>query len=205
MTCLLKARQDISDAYDLDTEVLEHIYELVVKACEPILSAKAAAAPKKEKKEKKEKIVRPKSAYNMYVKEKFTMAKEAGGSNSQEIMSTVSGQWAKLSAEEKQVYVDQAAAANASLVLPPPKTKEDSSKRRVTGYNLFYRENKDKFKTPAAPVEEGARGESTMKAVGNAWKALSKEEQEVWNVLAKKETDEAAAGQTVAVWLAYHW
>jgi hypothetical protein len=24
-------------------------------------------------------------------------------------------------------------------------------------------------------------------------------------VLAKKETDEAAAGQTVAVWLAYHW
>jgi hypothetical protein len=140
--------------------------------------------------------VRPKSAYNMYMKEQFTMAKEAGGSSvsgqwamlsaeeKQVYVGSVAGQWAMLSAEEKQVYNDQAAEANANLVLPPlvlPPPKQ----RRVTGYHLFFRENKDMFKTPAAPVEEGALGVSTMEAVGNAWKAMSKEEQEVWNVLAK--------------------
>jgi hypothetical protein len=223
MKCLLKARADIADTYELDPEILESIHQIVVKACEPILKAKPAKAEKEAKAEKpaKEKTARPKSAYNMFVKAKFSAAKADGGNNSQDIMSTVSGQWAKLSEEEKQVYVKLAEEANANLPeSPAPASKgkhaasgEEGSepkrkKRTITGYNVFYRENKDKFKAAApAPSTEGggaeptAAPESTMTACGKAWKALSKEEQEEWNARAKKEVEaagEGAASETVA-------
>lgn len=200
MDCLLKARTNIADTYELDAEILESIHQIVVKACEPILNAKpakaaakAAAAPA----EAKPKVARPKSAYNMFVKDKFRQNKESGnGNNSQDIMSQVSGQWATLSEEEKSVYVRMAEEANASLGTEeqPAKTKatksdaDATSKRRITGYNLFYRENKDKLKESA-----GRDGLTTMKAVGNAWKALSDEERGTWNTRASDEADGTAA------------
>jgi hypothetical protein len=203
MDCLLKARSNIADTYELDPEILENIHQIVVKACQPVLNAKPVTAAKSEKAApaaEKAKVVRPKSAYNMFVKDKFRQNKEQGNpDNSQDIMSTVSGQWTKLSDEEKQVYVRMAEEANANLATAPVSAKAtkaaakaeaggEASKRRITGYNLFYRENKDKLKE-----EAGRDGLSTMKAVGNAWKALTDAERGTWNTRASAEADGESA------------
>jgi hypothetical protein len=185
-TCLDKARADIAEAYELEPEILDSIYQIILKACKPVLDqkpAKAAAAPASEAKGAKTR--RPMSAYNMFVREQFRISHEEGGKekgtgNSQQIMSTVSGQWATLSAEEKEKYVQMANEANTESGAEPKPTKtkaaaDGGKSRRLTGYNLFYREHKDEIK---ANKEEGL---TTMKAVGQAWKALTEAERTEYN------------------------
>ncbi len=186
-TCIDKARADIAEAYELDPEILDSIYQIILKACKPVLDQKPAKATADAPAAKAAKAHRPMSAYNMFVREQFRIRnedpdREKGAGNSQQIMSTVSGQWAKLSQEEKEKYVQMASEVNGlageAAEAKPAKGKAKAageSKRRLTGYNLFYREHKDEIK---ANREEGL---TTMKAVGQAWRSLSEEERTAFN------------------------
>jgi hypothetical protein len=186
MDCLLKARADIAETYELDAEILDNIHQIVVNACKSMLAAKAAG--KAPRAEKAARVPRPKSAYNMYVHHHFQLNKEKNkDSNSQEIMSAVSKQWASLSDEEKAVYIKMADDANANTDFTAVKKPVKSSgvkRRRITGYNLFYRENKDEIKTSRS------EGVSTMKAVGAAWHALTDAGRTEYNTRAAAEADE---------------
>jgi hypothetical protein len=79
--------------------------------------------------------------------------------------------------------------ANANLDKTPQEAKapkeKKTTKRRLTGYNVFYRENKDSLKT--AP----GSGTTTTQAVGKAWNALTDDERLKWNERASKEADSA--------------
>jgi hypothetical protein len=190
--CLLKARTEINNTYDLDSEILDVIMKIVEKSCQPLsVAAPAAKATgKAAKASATPKAPRPKSAYNMFVKDQFRQNKEqAKPNNSQEIMSSVSGRWAKLTPEEKTVYTKMAQEANANLDKTPQEAKapkeKKTTKRRLTGYNVFYRENKDSLKT--AP----GSGTTTTQAVGKAWNALTDDERLKWNERASKEADSA--------------
>ena len=195
MDCLLNARKVISDTYEMDESTLDSIHQIMVKACEPILTAKPVKSKEPATEAKaKAKVVRPKSAYNMFVKDMFRKNKEDGkGKNSQDIMCEVPGMWAKLKEDEKKIYIDMATEANAELNLEDAGKKKapkeaDVSKRRITGYNVFYRENKDTLKESA--VRDSL---PTMKVVGNAWKALTYDERTNWNTRASAEADGATA------------
>ncbi len=183
-TCIDKARADIAEAYELEPEILESIYHIILKACKPVLDQKPAKATADAPAAKAAKAHRPMSAYNMFVREQFRVLnenpdREKGAGNSQQIMSTVSGQWAKLSAEEKEKYIQMASDVNGEPAKDKPakgkKAAGGESKRRLTGYNLFYREHKDDIK---ANREEGL---TTMKAVGQAWRSLSEDERTAYN------------------------
>jgi hypothetical protein len=189
MDCLAKARADIAETYELDQEILDSIHQIVVNACKPILNAKPAAAGKPEKAAK---VPRPKTAYNMFVHHHFQVNKaNSKESNSQEIMSAVSKQWASLSDDQKAEYVKMAEKANETMDFSATPSKKPSKaggkRRRITGYNLFYRENKDIIK------ESRSEGMSTMKAVGAAWHALTESARNEYNTRASSEADAASA------------
>jgi len=187
MDCLLKARADIAETYELDAEILDNIHQIVVNACKSVLNAKPAAAGKAPRAEKAARVPRPKSAYNMYVHHHFQLNKEKNkDSNSQEIMSAVSKQWASLSDEDKAVYIKMADEANANTdftAVKKPVKNAGAKRRRITGYNLFYRENKDEIKYART------EGVSTMKAVGAAWHALTDAGRTDYNTRAAAEAD----------------
>lgn len=192
-TCLAKARTDIADSYDLDQEILDSILQIVSNACKPLLSL---APVKPVKAEKAEKVPRPRSAYNMFVHHHFQVNKDKNKeSNSQQIMSEVSKQWAALTVEDKAVYVKMAEEANATMDFSATGAKKAAAakapgkRRRITGYNLFYRENKDKIK------ELKTEGISTMKAVGSAWHGLSEAERNEYNTRASAEADASASAE----------
>ena len=189
MDCLLKARADIAETYELDAEILDNIHQIVVNACQSVLNAKPAGkAQRAEKTEKAARVPRPKSAYNMYVHHHFQLNKEKNkDSNSQEIMSAVSKQWASLSEEDKSVYIKMADEANANTdftAVKKPVKSAGAKRRRITGYNLFYRENKDEIKNSRS------EGVSTMKAVGAAWHGLTDAGRTEYNTRAAAEADE---------------
>ena len=185
--CLNNARSNISNSYELDAEILENIHKIIVDSCKPMFEKLASKSVISNTPAKAAKVARPKSAYNMYVKDQFRLNKESNsGSNSQELMSVVSGQWATLSTEKKAIYIKMAEEANANFV-PEPQEKTKSKelkvkrKRRITGYNIFYRENKDSIKANRDPNIK------TMQAVGAAWKSLSEDERIEYNSRAEAE------------------
>ena len=186
MDCLLKARADIAETYELDAEILDNIHQIVVNACKSMLASKAAG--KVPRAEKAARVPRPKSAYNMYVHHHFQLNKEQNKeSNSQEIMSAVSKQWASLSEEDKAVYIKMADEANANTdftSVKKPVKSAGAKRRRITGYNLFYRENKDEIKSSRSD------GVSTMKAVGAAFHSLTDAGRTEYNTRAAAEADE---------------
>lgn len=121
---------------------------------------------------------RRKTGYNCYVAARFLEAKEAGDErNSQEKMTEFSKTWKTLTPDEKKPYEQEADKANQSL--PPTSSSGSSgtgSRRKMSGYNLYYRENKNSLKAEA--TEEGIK---IMTHVGATWRALSKDDQLVWN------------------------
>lgn len=199
--CLKSARDTVANTYDLDAESLQNIYDIFVAACKPVMDAKPAKASKEAKVKATKK--RAKTAYNMYVQHQFKIAKESTvaaveGENSQSRMSTFSGQWKELSEKEKEPYVKMAADANVQVSsdendeeeeVKPEKSKpkkakakaaakDPAEKRKMTGYNLFYRENKDTIKS------ELKEGEKIMAVVGALWKSTSDEEKASYNTRA---------------------
>lgn len=116
---------------------------------------------------------RRKTAYNVYIKAKFAEAKSGGdGRNSQELMTEFSRQWKDLSAEDKAPYESEAKDSNASL----PATTTTGATRKMSGYNLFYKEQKDVLKEEAKKLDV-----KLMTHVGAAWKALSDSDKKEWN------------------------
>ena len=68
---------------------------------------------------------------------------------------------------------------------PPPKKKVSAPKkpRALSGYTYFGQQNKDKFNEEMNKMDEKPK---FVSFVGSKWKALSKEEQEEWNLKAKE-------------------
>lgn len=121
------------------------------------------------------KNTRKRSGYNLYIKDMFRIAKEDGDErNSQEKMTDFSKRWKGLEKDDKDKYT-----AEANQQVSTSTTKKSTSRRAMTGYNLFYKENKDQIK------KDTKEGEKYMPNVGAAWKALSKEEQMDYNERAK--------------------
>lgn len=140
---------------------------------------------------------RRKTGYNLYIKACFAKAAEEAAesgdaedadkkkANSQDQMSVYSKQWAQLSDADKEPYNKEATALNnANGVDTTKKTK--GKKKKMSGYNLYYRNNKD---TIRSGLKEG---EKLMTVVGASWRALSSEEQDSYNALALAEAEKEA-------------
>lgn len=93
-------------------------------------------------------------------------------------------QWHTLSEEEKKVWSDKAKASNA--VAKSSGAVKASRKGQKTCWSVFSHEYKQQLK-------EGETYSSADASV--AWKALSKEEQEKYRVLAKKANEEAPVAE----------
>jgi hypothetical protein len=132
---------------------------------------------------------RRKTGYNLYIRAKFeevraeqTEGDESKKTNSQDLMSIFSKQWKLLSDEDKEPYVSKAKELNeengSETTGKAPKVAGVKPKKSLTGYNLFYKENKDTIKANLA------EGEALMKKVGASWSALADEEKEEYKVRA---------------------
>jgi hypothetical protein len=123
---------------------------------------------------------RPKTGYNIFVKEKFAEAKDQQDPrNSQEKMTEFSRLWKDLDKAEQEVYNAKAKELNAGAASVAA-SGGTGHKRPLTGYNLFYKENKNEIK--ANPTGEG----KFMTQVGAAWRALSEDEKEDYRRRAKE-------------------
>ena len=150
-----------------------------------------------------------KSGYNFYISEQFKVKKaSAEPYDSQELMAELSRQWTSLTKEEKQPYQEMAAKAKAEALSENPPNESDETKpdetetttkkprkpratkeevgetetktKKLTGYNLFYRESKDTLR------ENMTEGSTMGQAAGVAWKALTEEERTGYNARAKE-------------------
>lgn len=186
--------KDFTAKYEgLDSEVVDDLRRMLIEQMKlhvkdvVVTSAKSGA----------KRAARKKTAYNLYIKAMFHQeelerkAKEEQGEevekqNSQELMSKFSKQWKTLPDEEKLPYEEEAKSINEeSDKDTPAKSRSSGKKKQMTGYNLFYKENKNDIK---ASLEEG---EALMKKVGATWKALSVEEQQEY----KKRASELATSE----------
>ena len=160
--------------YDLDTTVVDDLRQMLVAAMRTHVKPRAAGTGGAKSEGKRPRL---KTGYNLYIRAKFEEAKSSGteeGSktNSQELMASFSKEWKDLSVDERAPYIEQADAINAENGAEASGAKKKSGKKSLSGYNLFYSENKDSIR------ESKDKDLSLMKAVGAAWKALSKEEQD---------------------------
>lgn len=179
--------KDFTEKYEgLDKEVVDDLRCMLVEQMKNHVKDHVVAATKSSGK----RATRKKTAYNLYIKDMFSKteqerkAKEEEGEtvekqNSQELMSKFSRQWKNLPAEEKLPYEEEAKSINEeSDKDAPTKSRASGKKKQMTGYNLYYKENKDEIK---ASLEEG---EHLMKKVGATWKALPVEEQQEYKARA---------------------
>lgn len=160
--------------YDLDTTVVDDLRQMLVAAMRTHVKPRAAGTGGAKSEGKRPRL---KTGYNLYIRAKFEEAKASGAdegskTNSQELMASFSKEWKDLSADERAPYIEQADAINAENGAEASGAKKKSGKKSLSGYNLFYSENKDEIR------ESKDKDLSLMKAVGAAWKALSKEEQD---------------------------
>mmetsp|Transcript_2741 Transcript_2741/g.8057 ORF Transcript_2741/g.8057 Transcript_2741/m.8057 type:complete len:344 (-) Transcript_2741:188-1219(-) len=143
------------------------------------------------------------SAYNIFVKERFSRlaAQNEAALKSTDASTTLerippsslvasSGlAWKDLSAEERVYYEDKAKTDRTRYQQemanyhPPEKTHQ--RKRNKTGYNMFFSAHVTEMKR----TEEGVPSErgSVARLVGNAWKNLSSDEKEYYEKLAEAE------------------
>ena len=101
---------------------------------------------------------------------------------------------------EKQMAMllaDKEADAKPKKEKKPKKTKKEDSdddkpkKKRISGYILYSNTTRDEVKDALTVDGEKPKNPDVMKELAKNWKALSAEEQEVWNEKAKalKEED----------------
>lgn len=165
--------------YDVEQEVISDLISLLDESGKnhvknPVLiGAVAASASTSASKG----ASRRKTGYNMYIKAKFSKAKEDGDDrDSQTQMKQYSGEWKHLSDEEKKPYEDLAQEANVGL--PTEKPKKTGS-HKMSGYNLYYKEN-------VVTLREEAKTHDVklMSYVGQKWKSLTDEERESYKTRA---------------------
>ncbi len=117
-------RESVADNFELETEFLDTISELFVKAASPLAeaaakkAARAAAVPpasatgsSEPAAEPKPRAPRKKSAYNVYVREQMKTSDIQGVDHKQK-MGAIAARWNALSEEQKKVYADMATGEN---------------------------------------------------------------------------------------------
>lgn len=161
--------------YDLDGDIVSDLRAMLVAATKAHVKPRPVASGSS----KSEKRPRRKTGYNLYIRAKFEDAKQNQPEgedekkpNSQEQMATFSKEWKDLSEDQKQPYIDQAEAINAENGAESTGKGKRTGKRNLSGYNLFYREERDNVR------ENKDKDTALMVAVGASWKALSPEEQD---------------------------
>ena len=186
---------------------LESKDEQIARLSKEILKLKGFVSKRKQQYKRKRKDdkapTRALSAYNIFVKERFSKlakqnedalkSKDAGIPLERvppsSLVATSGAAWKELSAEEKAEYEEKAKAdrkryeQEMSNYDPPEKTQQ--RKRKKTGYNIFFTAHVTEMKRS----EEGVPSErgSVARLVGNAWKNLSAEQKEYYEKLAKEE------------------
>lgn len=203
MDCVTKGVEEgfdsIKDRYDISDDVLNDMKALVLESCKKHVS-KAKMSETKNSSGASSKT-RKRNGYNMFIKSRFKESKEnttegVDVPNSQTLMTEFSKAWKDLSDEDRQKYLDMATEYNQAHGTDTSVEKVKPSgkpKRRITGYNVFYRDNREEIK---ANKEDDSV--TLMQAVGKTWKALSDEERKEWNDRAEAEADATAEAAAVA-------
>jgi hypothetical protein len=109
-------RASIAEEYDLESDFLDAMTRLFVKAATPLVSEattqKAGKGSKAAVREPtKPRAPRKKSAYNVYVREQMKTA-EIQAIDHKEKMSAIAAGWNALTDEQKKVYADMATGEN---------------------------------------------------------------------------------------------
>lgn len=169
--------------YELDSSIVEDLRTILVNAMKTHVKPRTATASVTSD----AKRTRRKTGYNLYIRAKFEEERSKNEDdpeakqNSQVLMSSFSKEWKDLSDDAKKPYLDMADAINAengAEASSGGKGKgKGKGKKSLTGYNLFYRENKDDIKEEIKDQE----GVQLMKTVGSRWRALDKTEQLDYN------------------------
>ncbi len=153
---------------------------------------------------------RNKTGYNLFVADQFNAVKQgqladpAGADvlpkdKSKLRMKAFADAWKQLSKEQQTIFNERAkteavpdptvsdtagqVAGAPTSAVPAPRTKRVTSTGapRVSGYNVFYRLNKDAVKAGLQP------GEKFMSVIGALWTNKSQEEKNQYNALANLE------------------
>lgn len=181
-----------TEKYELDAEIVNVLRTLLLDSCRDCVKVPVrATARSSSSAAEKPKSSRRKTGYNCYIKQQFAAAKAAGadaGGNSQALMTKFSKEWQNLDESSKQPYVDEASRINAESaesepvphVAASPPAEKKSGPKKLSGYNVFYRDNKDQIKQSLSGDEK------LMTKVGAAWKSLTDEEKAVYNAKAKE-------------------
>jgi hypothetical protein len=125
---------------------------------------------------------RSESAYNLFIKKQYKdidldETTEQSKKLQNEKFKICAKLWQNLGNEEKQVYIDEADKLKKTV---PKSVKKP---RKLTGYNLYYKEMNNKLKTQNSlglPEEEKPKNISIMKYISQNWKNLSQEEKNIW-------------------------
>lgn len=109
-------RASIAEEYELESDFLDTMERLFVKAATPLASVAEAAGKKAARAAKdtapaKVRAPRKKSAYNVYVREQMKTA-EIQAISHKEKMSAIASGWNGLNDEQKKVYADLATGEN---------------------------------------------------------------------------------------------
>ena len=175
-----------SGVYELDTSILEELRSTLLKSGEKHITVTKTSAGATTASASSGKTPRRRTAYNSYIKARFEESKsdKEDTRDSQKKMTDFSKEWKELPQEEKDQYL---AIANEQNESTGKTTKKGTTghKRAMTGYNLFYRENKDR-------IRKDAPGSGFMKAVGEEWRGLSDEDKKVYNERAKDLASDAS-------------
>lgn len=164
--------------YELDSSIVEDLHAMLAAAVKAHVKPRPAVTGAKGSESKRP---RRKTGYNLYIRSKFEEAKsnrvegDETKTNSQEQMATFSKEWRDLSEDQKQPYIDQAESINAANGAESSGKGKRAGKRNLSGYNLFYREERDHIR------DSKDKDTNLMVAVGAAWKALSAEEKDAYN------------------------
>ncbi len=116
-------RASIAEEYELESDFLDTMERLFVKAATPLASVTEAADKKtvraaKDAAPAKTRAPRKKSAYNVYVREQMKTA-EIQAISHKEKMSAIASGWNALTDDQKKVYADLANGENVETEETP--------------------------------------------------------------------------------------
>ena len=119
------------------------------------------------------------SGWNLYMKERMAALKDQIKSGS-ERLTAIGAEWKAMTKEQQAVYNTQAKGTPVEGEMQAAAPAAAGKKTgHVSGWNLYM---KDRM---AALKEQIKSGSERLKTIGAEWKAMTKEEQAVWNAKAK--------------------
>lgn len=164
----------IGQTYDLseNQEVFDFIRKTLSERLSHVKPREVAAAAGKGATGKGQ---RKKVPYNLYISQRFAENKKAPtGQSTTDLMSKYSKEWNALTADQQKPYIEMAETQNAALF--PDKVNKAKVLRPMSGYNLYLKKHSGWFKDNYPTLTSAER----MSKVGEAWKQLTKAEQEVY-------------------------